>query len=204
MRLKLVYLFYLSVLTLFSVAQSKKEIKNNKIKSVTELETVTENGKEITYKIYYCMFDKSGRIIEETDFNKNGNIQKRILTRYDNNNNKIEETYFYDKGSKPVDDKIKAESKQNLNTRTAYKYNANNDKTEETMFEIPSGKLITKQNISYNGKGEKVMEDTFNGEGKLIKKTTYTYDNKGLKVEKKIFNDANTLQTKKKYVYELY
>ncbi|MGZ4034897.1 MAG: hypothetical protein ACXVPU_01555 [Bacteroidia bacterium] len=203
MKLKLLSIFFLSI-TAFSFAQNKKEIKKNKIKSITEYTSVTENGKEVVYKDYYYMYDKDGKSVEETEFAKNGSIQKKQSTKYDKNDNKVEETNFHNRELKNSEEKSITEPKQNINTRTTNKYNANNDKTEEDTFDVSTGKLLNKQMISYNAKGEKILEEFYDGDDKLIKKTTFVYDNKGLKTEKKIFNAENVLQTTKKYVYEFY
>src|SRR4051812_7667772 len=165
MKPKLFCLFFLLIFSFLSFGQSKKEIKKNKIKSITELTSVIENGKEITFKDYYYVFDKEGRGIEETDFNKNGSVQKKQSSKYDNNDNKIEETYFHDKELKTNEERAIAESAQNKNIRTVNKYNANNDKTEESTFDVSTGKLINKERFSYNAKGEKILEETYNGDG---------------------------------------
>jgi hypothetical protein len=200
------YLFFICAFSAFSSAQNKnkKDIKKNKIKSIAEFASIIENGKETTFKVSYTAFDKNGKSIEETEFNKDGSIQKKGSTKYDSNDNKIEETNFRQKEAKATETGTNAPTKANLNTRITCKYNANNDKTEENIFDAGSGKLISKQVYTYNGKGEKSMETTFDETTKLIKKALYTYNNKSLKTEKKIYNGENVLQETKKYVYEFY
>ncbi|MES2590703.1 MAG: hypothetical protein V4608_02375 [Bacteroidota bacterium] len=192
--------FFLVIVTLFSFAssyaQSKKDIKNNKIKSITEYVTITENGKENTYKAYYIAFDKNFEVTEETEYNSSGNVKKKSTAKFDANENKMEETYFYQnrKNQKNTDEII--------NLKTVYKYNAHNDKVEENEFDGTTGALIKRQIYLYNNKGEKSAEETYNADKKLIKKSTFTYDNKGLKTEKKTFNENNILESTKKYVYQ--
>ncbi len=186
----------------YSLAQGKKDIKKNKIKSITEFVTVTENGKEISYKAYYVVFNKNSEIIEETEYTSNGSIKKGETTKYDVNNNKIEETYFEQKERK--NPKNNSEPIEKINIKTVYKYNVHNDKIEEEELDIVNAKLNKKHLFSYNKKGEKDSEETYNAEKKIIKKETFIYNNRGLKAEKRTFNGNNELEILKKYVYEFY
>ncbi|MES2394955.1 MAG: hypothetical protein V4549_03085 [Bacteroidota bacterium] len=183
-------------------AQGKKDIKKTKMKSMTEFVTIAENGKELTYKAFYVGFNKNADVIEETEYNNNGSIKKGETTKYDVNNNKIEKTHFEQKEKK--NPKNNSEPIENINIKTIYKYNAHNDKIEESELDITNAKLLKKHIFSYNNKGEKDREETYNAENKMIKKETYVYNNKGLKVEKKTFNGNNELEITKKYVYEFY
>ncbi|MDP1745139.1 MAG: hypothetical protein Q8L90_06160 [Bacteroidota bacterium] len=203
MKLKIISaLILISPCVNYSFAQGKKDIKKTKMKSMTEFVTITENGKENTYKAYYVAFNKNSEIVEETEYNNNGSIKKGETTKYDLNNNKIEETHFEQKEKK--NPKNNSEPIENINIKTIYKYNAHNDKTEESELDITKAKQRKKHLYSYNNKGEKDQEETYNAENKMIKKETFIYNNKGLKVEKKTFNGNNELETTKKYVYEFY
>lgn len=203
MKLKFIYAFILinSFLN-YSFAQSKKDVKKNKIRSMTEFVTITENGKETTYKAYYIAFNKNADIIEETEYNSKGTIKKGETTKYDVNNNKIEETHFHQKEKK--NPKNNSEEVEIINIKTVYKYNAHNDKTEENELDITNAKLVKRHLFTYNAKGEKNAEEIYNAEKKMVKKETYVYNIKGLKVEKKNFNGNNEVETTKKYVYEFY
>lgn len=197
MNSKFFYAFiFLCASGIVSYGQNKKDIKKYKIKSITETVSITENNKTITYKEYYTLFDKNGKIIEETEFNADGSIKKKETTKYDNNDNKTEETCFHEKEHL----KNNAPLKESENTKTIYKYNSNNDKTEENEYDVGNGKLIRKQVNSYNNKGEKTQEETFDATNKSIKKIMYSYD-KGLKTEKKVYNKDNSLEETKKYTY---
>lgn len=201
MKLKFVFAHILiNAFILSSYSQSKKEIKGNKIKCVTEYVSIIENGHEINSKNYYAVFNKNGKIIEETEYNTDGSIKKKETTKYDSNDNKIEELSFHQK-----ENKIKKNNPEPIGTtniKKTFSYNANNDKIEECNIDITTGKLIEKQILSYNRMGEKEKEETFDSENKLIKKTTYIYNNKGLKVEKKTYKGNDLLEETKKYVYE--
>lgn len=196
MKLKLFLGISYVLLFTASYAQGKKDIKKNKIKSITEYVTITENGKENTYKAYYVAFNKNFEITEETEYNINGTIKKKLTAKYDSNENKTEETYFYQNKKNHKNEELP------INIKTVYKYNVHNDKVEENEFDGTSGALIKKQIYLYNNKGEKNAEETYDVDKKLIKKSVITYDNKGLKTEKKTFNENNAVESIKKYVYQ--
>jgi len=188
--------FLIVVLTTYSsFAQSKKEVLKKKIKSITENVTVYENGKEATYKESYILFNKAGKIIEETTYNKDGSIQKKETFKFDNDKNKLEETYYRD---------AEEEKKKGVESKKiSYKYNVNGDKSEEIEYD-GSGKVTKKIVYGYNGLGEKNLETHYNGDGKLLKKAAYTYDNKSLKIKREAYTATNVLESVKKYTYEFF
>ena len=178
-------------ISIFSFSQSKKDVKNYKIKSLTEWITVTENGKEIKYKDAFTSWDKNGNVTEKTEFNRDGTIKKKETAAFDSNGNKIAETLF--------DPKTPGE-KADRNERFTYKYDINDNKIEEVEYD-PNIKVLSKKVNSYNAYGQKTVEMTYDGSGKLIKKSVYAYNSKGLRVEKKDYSSENILQAVKTYVY---
>ena len=64
-----------------SFAQSKKEIRKNNIKGVSEVITEYENGKESTHNDVSKKFDKEGEVIQEINYDKNGVLKEKILTK---------------------------------------------------------------------------------------------------------------------------
>lgn len=180
-----------------SFAQSKKEIKTNKIKSTTEFTTEIISGKEVTYKSSYSVFDKEGNTVEKQDFMPDGTLKKKSTAKYDGKGNKIEETNFVAKDDKSQDDP-KPDSK---NTRTVSKFNSAGDKTEEIVSDAISGKQLKKTQTSYTG-GNKMLEVVFDTDNKLTKKSVYTYDKKNLRIERKTYDGNNVLVEGKKFVYQ--
>lgn len=198
MKAKSTYiLLFACLLSLGAIAQGKKEVKKNKIKSVTEIVSTTEKGKEINYTAYYIAFNNDGEVTEETEYYSNGTIKKKKTIKYDANENKVEETFYQKKNPKPD-----SETEALVNLKTVYKYNVHNDKVEEDELDANTGKVIKMHLFQYNGKGERNIEETYDANKKLIKKAVFTYDNKGLKTEKKVYNANNVLEITKKYVYE--
>ena len=102
-------------------AQSKKEIKANKIKSITVWQADILNEKANGYKDSYEEFDADGHSITSIDYNKDGSIQKKETTTYNANGKKIEETEF--------------DAKENKNLKRTYLYNDKNKKTFGKLFQ---------------------------------------------------------------------
>jgi hypothetical protein len=177
-------------------AQSKKKILKYKLKSITEYVTLHENGKELTYKESYILYNSDGKVLEETNTNRDGSIRKKETFKYDAGNNKTEATIYHKKEA--LTDKVEIENK-----RITFKYNANEEKTEEVEYD--SNNKVTKKSIyTYNLQGEKSCEMCYDGEGKLKNKINYTYNSKSLKTKRETYHADNTLESVKIYSYEFY
>jgi predicted mannosyl-3-phosphoglycerate phosphatase (HAD superfamily) len=153
----------LSLIILFTVsvsAQSKKDIRNNKIVSELCTISVTENGKDISYKDSYTVYDKNGNIVEQTEFNRDGSIKFKEINKYDAKKNKIEKTEYSDKDKKTI--------------KTTYGYNANDDKVMETEYDN-TGAIYRQSVFLYNNKGFKTEKRTIDGNKKLIAIKKYIY-----------------------------
>lgn len=198
MMIRSVFLVPIIFISICSSAQSKKEVKANKIKSVTEYTTETIAGKEVTYKSQYSAFDKGGNTIEKTDFLPDGSVQKKVTAKFDGKGNKLEENEAILKEDKKPENPKKGDIK---NTKTTAKYNSNNNKIEEVVTDAVSGKQIKKTQTSYNSNGDKTIEVGFDGENKLLQKEVFSYDKKGLRIEHKTYDGSNNLTEGKKFVY---
>jgi glycogen debranching enzyme len=150
-------------ISLFSFAQSKKDIRNNKIASETAMITVTENGKEITYKDSYTIYDKNGNVIEQTEFNRDGSIKNKETNKFDANKNKIETTEYNEKDK--------------TTTKTTFVYDKNDNKILETEYD-GKGKIIRQSAYIYNNKGFKTEKRTVDGNKKLIAIKKHSYSTK--------------------------
>lgn len=192
------FIFVLLAVSLFNVglySQSKKEkkaIKTYGIKSVTENVTETVNGKEISRKDSYTVYDKNANIVLNEEYRKDGTLKHKESAKYDSKGNKVEEIIWDAPGTQPDPEKY---------VKHASKYNSDNDKIEELEYDA-SGRLVSKSQFSYNSNGDKILEVVYDAIGKLVKKIVYIYNAKGLKVEKKEYDAANTLLSDRKYTYE--
>lgn len=167
MKIKIVIIFAITLFTNFySYSQSKKDLKTNKVASETCYVTITENGKDITYKDSYTVYDKEGRVTEQTEFYKDGTVKHKEVNKYDSQKNKIEES-VYD---------AKTDAKGSTFKKTSYVFNTNNDKVGETEYDA-NGKILKQSVITYDNKGLKIQKQTYSADKKLLsaKKYVYTY-----------------------------
>ena len=189
MRTVLSLIFCLTLVSLS--AQSKKQIKEMKIKSCTETTVMYNAGKEsATYKSGFRTFDKDGNTTEDTEFNQDGSVRKKEINKY-SGKNKTEEI---------VENHSTGEDDPKTYKRTTYKYNSDGDKTEEVEYDA-KGAVVKKTTYVYNKNKDKQFETVYDGAGKLIKKTAYGYDTKGLKVSKSIYGPDDVLIKVVKFTY---
>src|SRR5580765_5930137 len=113
--------FVLLVFCSSAFAQSKKEVKKFNIKSCTVSVTALDStGKEKSFTDSYNAYDKNGKVIDEKEFDHNGNFRKHESHKYNKNGDETEWIEFDDKG--------------NIVRKTVTEYNSNNDKKTETVF----------------------------------------------------------------------
>src|SRR6267154_2186888 len=85
--------------SLVTSAQSKKEIKKFKIKSVTVSSTdVNSEGNEKTRNDSYQKFDSNGEVIEDVEYNKDGTFKKKETKKFNKNSDPVEEIIYDEKG----------------------------------------------------------------------------------------------------------
>src|SRR4051812_554403 len=97
--MKYIYLFAALLLISFNAgAQSKKDLKKNKVKSYKEIHTSVENGKEETHDALVQKMDGDGNVIEEIDYDKEGKIKSHFTAVYDRNGDKSEEQIMDEDG----------------------------------------------------------------------------------------------------------
>lgn len=185
--------FLLIAASLSVSAQSKKQIKEMKIKNCTEMTTLYEGGKETsTYKSGFRTFDKEGNTTEDTEYNQDGSVKRKETAKY-SGKNKTEEVVDQ-RGDKDPDNAPKTYRK------TTFKYDADGDKTEEVEYDA-AGAVVKKTTYAYNKNKDKQFEVVYDGAGKLIKKTVYGYDAKGLRISKSIYGPGDVLIKMVKYTY---
>lgn len=169
--------------------QSNKEIKLNKIKSVTSWSNDKEDGTSTTYKDSYEAFDKNGNTILKLKYKKDGTVSGKETWKYDKNENKVEE-FEYDGNNSIVSHKTSV-------------YNALEKKTEERELSA-SGELIRKTSFTYTPAGEKATETVTDAKGNVLKKVEYSYNARDLKTQRSSSNKYKKLETLKKWAYEYY
>lgn len=194
MKLFLHFTFAGLLLCASASAQSKKQVKELKIKSTTETVTIYKDGKEAsTYKSDYSTYDKDGNTLTETEYNADGSVKRKETNKYVGKE-KSEEIIEHPSESGDNSDGQKKYKK------TTWKYNSSGDKTEETEYDA-SGNVTKKTTYAYNTKGDRLFEVEYDGSGRLVKKTAYGYDAKGLRTEKKVYGPGDVLEKHVKYTY---
>jgi hypothetical protein len=169
--------------------QSKKERKKNKIKSTTEWETSTVDGKTATCKTSYEEFDKAGRSTLKIDYAPDGTVQNKVSAVFDSYGNKTEESEF--------------DLAKKKNLRWTYRYNAMKDKTEEVEYD-ESGAIRKKTVNTYDANGNRITETETDAAGNLLKKSIYTYNSRNLKTGKTTAPGSKKKDKSKKWDYVYY
>jgi hypothetical protein len=191
---RFILLFVLFISAAGLSAQSRKQIKELKIKSMTETTVLYKDGKEsASFKSEYKTFDKEGNTLTSIDYNQDGTVHRKVVSKY-TGKDKTEEITENGPGKDEDDDAPKKYKK------VTWKYNAKGDKTEEVEYEA-SGAIAKKTVFAYNTSGDRTSEIVYDAAGKVIKKTLYTYDSKGLRTEKKIYGPGDVMTKHVKYTY---
>lgn len=148
------------LLPFFAIAQSKSQLRTNKIKSRTIEKTEQKDGQTITYKDAYEEYDKNGRTIIKIDYSRSGEIKKQENFKFDSFGNEIE--------------KIEYERKTGLTLKTVSKFDANGVKIEEIVYDS-GGQVLQKQTYSSDNRGLRKESKEYNAKGELRWKKTYSY-----------------------------
>ncbi len=143
-----------------SFAQKRKDAKKLKLKSCTENTTKIVDGKTILYKEAVLKFDANGNTVEETRFSTNGTQKKKTVTKYNAENDIIEEKHF---------------EGLVLNEIIEISYNAAKDKAIETTFD-GSGKIIRKVSYAYDKNGLRTTRIVTNAQGQVTETKKYSYE----------------------------
>ena len=146
-----------------AVGQGKKDIRDNRIATETSYVTSTENGKEITYKDSYTVYDKNGCVVEQIDYNKEGAIKRKETNKYNANKDKIEEVVY--------------DAKDKTTQKTTYFYNSQYQKIGEIEYD-GAGQIKKQILTTYNPNGMKAEKKTYDANKKLISTKKFTYTTK--------------------------
>jgi hypothetical protein len=157
--MKLRYLGFLSVFILMSASafsQKKKELKKYGVKAII----VTEAHGAKTVNDSKTIYDANGEVIEEVNYDKDGNIKSTIKYKNNKDGDVIEESEY--------------DEKNNLKEKKQYKYNGLGEKIEELLLD-KDNKVVKKSVYSYDSKGFKTEKKTYDAGNNLISTKKYTY-----------------------------
>ncbi|MET3125755.1 hypothetical protein ABID42_000857 [Arcicella rosea] len=144
------------------LGQNKKDLKKYRVKSITEIITDFNGGKETKRYDVQKKLDDNGNVIEEVNFDKKGNIQNKIFSKYNSEKDKVEEI-LQDANSKQL-------------SREVYKYDVNGEKKEEWKYN-DLNVLESKYIYTIDGKGFRTERKTLDAQGKTIQIKKYIYGN---------------------------
>jgi hypothetical protein len=174
------------LLSLSAVAQSKREITDRAIKSITTT-TVDARKGDTLFRKNISRFDKKGNVIESIDYDAKGNVKDWDQFQFNRNGDEVLHIQLSSSGQ-PV-----------RKTTTAYnKWN----KVEELVITDETGSVIEKTSFQYNPNNDLVEETQVDKNGAVIRRTVYTYDIKGMPLSRKIFNEKGELTYSRDYINE--
>ena len=156
---KTIFFIFFLMLTVALFAQSKKQVKEFKIKSTTIWKADNTNTSPI--KKEYEEFDKSGRTTTLIDYKSDGTtIKLKKTTKYNADGDEIEECEYDANG---------------LIKKTITAYKANGDKSSETEYD-GKGNIVKKSIYTYDTKGLRLTKQTYNAENVLVSGEKYVYE----------------------------
>jgi len=157
-RLKLYFVFLLSLCCLGSFAQKKKDIKKYGIKSVTS--TQTQGTK--TIKDSQLTYNSNGQLVMEIKYDEEGALLSTTKYKYNFEDEVIDETEY--------------DEKNILKEKRTMKYNTLSQKTEELVTD-KEGKQIKKFMYTYDAKGLRTEKKIYDAKNTLMitKKIVYAY-----------------------------
>jgi hypothetical protein len=202
------------IIALTVQGQKKKEIKADKIKSITTWAAENKKGNTVTYKDCYEEFDINGNSILKIEYNKKGVIKHKEASVYNANGKKTEDAEYDLKDNKNVKrtyqftgnvktDCLEYDSNGTLIKKISYTRDANGKKSGETITDA-AGNLTKKITEEYNKNGKKTIRTETGKDGTIKHKETYTYDANGKVAEETEFDLKDNVNIKKSYKYNAY
>ncbi len=155
----IILLFTLAFLPKLVFAQGKKELKKSKVQSIVV--TNLENNK--VSNVSKSIYDENGELIEDTEYNKDGNIKKTTLFKYNTLGDVIEE--------------IELDQQKKIIEKRIIRYNLKGKKLEEIVFD-KQNRNIKKVFFAYNEKGLKTLRTTTDSTGAVLQVRKFIYEYK--------------------------
>ena len=177
---------FLLFATHFTFAQSRRTIKEMKIRKVEIQQHEFKKDKFEQVRNAVSEYDNHGNLIKEIEYNSDSTFKTFETYIFDRNNNEIEHITF-DKFGK-------------MTQKTTSKYDNLDDKKQELIYNA-SNELQERVEFVYDNFGQKTEENSYNKEGVLKEKITFKYDRKGSLIERSIFDENQKLIYSRKYTY---
>jgi hypothetical protein len=169
-----------------ATAQTKKEIADRQLKSITTVTFDSRKG-DTTHRKNISRYDKHGNVIESIDYDNAGAIKEWEQFQF----NKHDDEILYQKLS--ADGKVVK--------KTTTEYNKWNNATEKISTDA-DGALTDKTTFAYNVSNDLTEETQLDPSGRITRKTVYEYDNKGMLLSRKIYNEKGELIYSREFTNE--
>ena len=151
----------------------------------------------------------NGRIVEDVEFDCEGNKAGKTISKYDSGGRLIEVEKYdhtdsllskltkkYDKKGRVIEDSIYGDG---TSTYTC-KYDKRGNRVEIANYVADS--LVSKRLLYYSLNGILALTESYDGKDSLESATIYSYDRWGNMIEKRIYNAAGELQRKFSFKYD--
>lgn len=163
-------------------------------------------------------WDDKDRVIEESIFDTDGNLNLKRTFKFDNKDNKIEVEcqsaslsdpnrftyrkyiYKYDSDNNLIGWYKEDEKDGSLSLMETYKYDANGKEIEQKYFDDGSLSSITKYIYNNLGNLTERNENSIGGNSSVI--TIYKYDDKGNEIEQISTGNSDNELIKRNYIYK--
>ncbi len=197
-----------------------KQISNFKYEAVDKFGKI-EKGEIIQDSSYHygnnyiIKFNEKGDEIEINNYNSNseGSLFYKVINKYDETGNRIEENWYKSDGSLDRKYIYKYDEKGNIIEEKKYysdgnmawgysdKYNEKGKKIKRKFYDKHNGSLSSKGTYSYNEKGNMIEFKVYEPDGSLSFKSTFRYDEKGNRIEENVYKSDGSLLQKITYKY---
>lgn len=133
-------------------------------------------------------YDASGNPVEEMKHSlRDSTITEKLVFRYDENRNRVEEVLYDADGS--------------IENKVSFGYDANRNKIETETYRS-DGRLRSKEKCVYDPRGKKLEAIMYDAEGSVESKTTYKYDANGNLLEETTAEKDGSVAAKTEYKYD--
>ena len=133
-------------------------------------------------------YDNNGNLIENLEYNPDGQRTKKISYKFNGNNKKIEETKY---------------QKGNFIYRKEFAYN-NNNQLVEIQKEQPKGKIHISKIFEYNSNGHLSKEMWYDSMAEEYSHKKYFYNNRGIVKKAEVYYALYDYRVLYRYNYKFY
>ncbi len=168
-------------------AQSRKTIRDLKIRSVEMHQTDFKNGLVESEKSSFSTYDKKGNPLLEIEYNPDSSYRRMEEFVYDRKGNPVQISRYNEHGK--------------LTAITRIEYDNFGNKSAEVVSDSTQH-VLEKTTFHYTSFGLKSLEITTDALARQKRKTEYRYDAHGALIERSIYNESGELISVRRYTYQ--